>query len=110
MKLTQQQRIVAVMCIEAATKKWWKAHELINYTANPDLFVGYEAGPRISELCRDYPEIFESKQEGKFLLRRIKFEYGKQWYSTAPDDIKLVIRKYYTANIPQVGPQERLAV
>ena len=110
MKLTQQQRIVAVMCKEATTKKWWKAHELINYTADPDLFVGYEAGPRLSELCRDYPDIFESKSEGKYLLRRIKFEFGSQWYKSAPDDIKLVVRKYYTAKVAQVPPQESLGI
>lgn len=97
-KLSQRQKIVAIMCINADTKKWWKAHELINYTDHPDLFVGYEAGPRLSELTKEYPEIFETKPEGKFLLRRMKFETGKEWYNNAPKDIKVVVKRYYRAN------------
>ena len=92
--LSQQQKIIATMCIHAKDKKWWKAHELIN--ANEEwLFVGYEAGPRLSELTKKYPDIFETKQEGKFLLRRMKFETGKEWYSTAPKDIQLMVKRYY---------------
>lgn len=94
-KLTQQQKIVAIMCLNADTKKWWKAHELISYGGDESLFVGYEAGPRLSELTKDYPDIFETKKEGKFLLRRMKFETGKEWYQDAPDDIKLMVRRYY---------------
>lgn len=95
--LSQQQRIVAIMCIEANTKKWWKAHELISY-GDPALFVGYEAGPRLSELTKNHPEIFETKQEGKFLLRRMKFEEGKDWYPNAPKEIQTVIKRYYHAD------------
>lgn len=100
MKLTQHQKIVAIMCIEAERKKWWKAHELINYH-DESLFVGYEAGPRLSELTKDYPQIFETKSEGKYLLRRMRFETGRQWYKTAPPEIKAMVQRYYKANIPQ---------
>lgn len=107
--LSQQQKIVAIMCIEAGRKKWWKAHELINYgTEEQGLFVGYEAGPRLSELTKQYPEIFDTKQEGKYLMRRMRFETGKKWYATAPPEIKAMVKRYYTANIPQLPEQEHL--
>lgn len=96
-ELTQHQKIVAIMCINADKKKWWKAHELINYE-DQALFVGYEAGPRLSELTKNYPAIFETKQEGKFLLRRMRFETGKEWYPDAPKDIKLMVKQYYKGN------------
>lgn len=102
-KLTQHQKIVAIMCIEAERKKWWKAHELINY-ADESLFVGYEAGPRLSELTKEHPDIFETKSEGKYLLRRMRFETGRQWYKTAPPEIQAMVRRYYKANIPQAAP------
>lgn len=92
-KLTQQERIVAIMCINK-TKRWWKPHEIMN-AGTGDLFIGYEASARLSELASDHPDMIESKREGKFYMRRMRFETGKEWYGDMPKGIKQVISRYY---------------
>lgn len=92
-KLTQQERIVAIMCINKE-QKWWKPHEIMN-TGSGEFFIGYEASARLSELAREYPEMIDSKREGKFYLRRMRFEAAREWFPQMPKNIQNVIRRYY---------------
>ncbi len=39
-----------------------------------NLFVGYEASARFSELAKEYPDLIESRRRGKYFERRLKFE------------------------------------
>lgn len=91
--LTQQQRIVAIMCMNKQ-QRWWKPQDIMK-TGTGDLFVGYEASARLSELATDYPAMIESKREGKYYLRRMRFETGREWFSQMPKAIQNVIRRYY---------------
>lgn len=93
MKLTQQQKIVAIMCMNRE-KRWWKPAEIMN-VGHPDLFIGYEASARLSELASEYPDMIESRREGKFYVRRMRFETGKEWFHSVPRSIQSVIWKYY---------------
>lgn len=99
MKLTQQQKIVAYMC-QNYTKTWWLAKDFMQ-DGMGELYVGYEATARLAELVKDNPAMFETKRDGRFRAVRMRFETGRQWYATAPDPIKLVVRKYYQGNVPQ---------
>lgn len=92
-QLTQHQKIVAIMCRDKS-KRWWKSHEVMN-AGEADLFIGYEVTARFSELASDYPDMLESKREGKYVIRRMRFETGKQWYYDLPKDLKQVVTKYY---------------
>lgn len=89
--LSQHQKIIAKMC-KHDLKKWWLPSDFMQ---NDEFFVGYEASARLSELQRQYPYMFDSRPAGRFLERRMRFEDGKQWFATCPDDFKKVIRKYY---------------
>lgn len=91
--LTQHQKIVAMMC-QHHEKKWWLPTDFMKMEIG-QFFVGYEASARLSELQSENPEMFESRRNGKFMERRICFETGKSWYSKAPKDLQLMIKKYY---------------
>lgn len=75
--LTQQQKIVAFMCQHPDTK-WWLPTAFMRPAA-AEFFVGYEASARFSELASDYPDMFESRRNGKYIERRIKFETMPEW-------------------------------
>lgn len=89
--LTQQQKIVAEMCT-AHIKQWWLPSDFMK---GGEFFVGYEASARLSELARQYPEMFESRRAGKYMERRIKFEEGRIWWHTIPKDLQAVVKRYY---------------
>lgn len=69
----QADKIVTLMVRRLGTQEWFKASDFMQPNLG-DLFVGYEASARISELCSDYPEVFETKRDGKYRLVRIKIE------------------------------------
>jgi hypothetical protein len=88
------------MCLHHS-KNWWLAKDFMQADMG-DLYVGYEATARLAELVKDNPAIFETKRDGRFRAVRMRFETGRQWYQTAPDPIKLMVRKYYNGNVKQV--------
>jgi hypothetical protein len=90
--LTQQQKIVAQMC-QSPDKKWWLPQDFMR---GGEFFVGYEASARLSELQSDYPDMFESQRNGKYIERRIKFETIGEWLSGS-GTLKAVVGKYYEA-------------
>ena len=96
-RLTQQQRIIAIMCINKQ-QRWWKPQDIMK-AGSGDLFVGYEASARLSELASEYPAMIESKREGKYHLRRMRFETGRDWFKDMPKNIQVVIRQYYKREV-----------
>lgn len=52
-------------------KEWFVASDFVMDEFG-DVFVGYEASARLSELSNDYPQIIETAQHGRFKARRIK--------------------------------------
>lgn len=97
-ELSQHQKIVAKMC-SFPSKEWWLPTDFMK---QDEFFVGYEASARLSELQRNYPDIFETRPAGKYKERRMRFEHGKEWFSQAPKDIQQMIRKYYKNEVSRV--------
>lgn len=95
--LTQQQKIVAMMC-KNDTKMWWLPTDFMRSEAG-EFFVGYEASARLSELQSENPEMFESRRAGKYMERRIKFEECRLWWHKVSKDIQLTIKRYYKAGV-----------
>lgn len=94
--LTQQQKIVAMMC-KNDTKMWWLPTDFMRSEAG-EFFVGYEASARLSELQRENPQMFESRRAGKYMERRICFDTGREWHNTISKDLQLMIKRYYKGN------------
>lgn len=66
--MTQRQKILTVMSRNVG--KWFLPHDFMKSSLG-ELFVGYEASARLSELARDYPDMVESERDGKYIKRRL---------------------------------------
>jgi len=75
-------------------KRFWLASDFMKPELG-ELFVGYEATARLAELVSDYPDMFETERQGRFRAVRIKFEDGKQWYSTISPKLQLMVKLHY---------------
>ena len=71
--LTQHEKIVSTMVAFYPNKIWFFAPDFIQPQSN-EFFVGYEASARLSELAKEYPDLIETRQRGKFSDRRLRFE------------------------------------
>lgn len=85
-----QHEIVLMGLARDRTGKWFYPQDFMS----GDLFVGYEASARLSELTKLYPLMIEAKREGKYVVRRINWEQKQLWYQDLPRDVKAIIDKY----------------
>ncbi len=53
-----------------------------------DLFVGYEASARLSELAKEYPDMIESRPREKYKERRIRYEAINAWWEKLTPEIR----------------------
>lgn len=72
---TQHDKIIEKM-LSFPKIEWWKPQDFMQ---DDKWFVGYEASARLSELAKMYPEMIESKQDGKYKARRLKLENSQEW-------------------------------
>ena len=87
--MTNHQKILVLMSREP--DKFFYPHDFMKPGLG-HLFVGYLAPRRLRELKADYPDIFEVKQQGKYLTVRLKMENKKDWYYTLPNNLRSVLR------------------
>lgn len=73
-------------------QEWFYAPDFQRPNMNPELFVGYEASARISELVKEYPELIEYKREGKYRYIRVRFENYKYWPMQLRDFLETELR------------------
>lgn len=86
---TQSEKVIAMMIRRNDEKKWWYAWEYIGQVEG--LFVGHRAPARISELAINYPEMIESKKEGKFKIFRFRFENYLVFKETITSEMRSVV-------------------
>ena len=77
-QLTQQQKVIKLMA-KHTEKEWWLPQDFMQPNLG-DLFVGYEASARLSELAKDYPDMIQTLPAGKYKKRRIRWETISEWY------------------------------
>lgn len=72
----QHEKIITLMIRRKGEQEWFKADDFMLPSLQKDdpLFVGYEAGARLSEVHQKYPEIVEPKKEGRYRFVRFRFE------------------------------------
>lgn len=88
---TQHQKILTLMC-KFPDKQWWLASDF-QLPEQGELFVGYEATARLTELSKRYPEMIESVPHGKFIKRRVRFETIKSWLPTLPKELRYIFHR-----------------
>jgi len=86
-KLTQEQKIVRIMIMKHANQEWFYAPDFMKPDLG-DLFVGYEASARLSDLTRDYPYMFVEEKRGKYLYRRFRFDNMVEILEKLPDEMR----------------------
>lgn len=87
--LTQREKILVIMLrglSEALPQKnWWRASDF--QKEQFEIFVGYEATARMSELAKKYPFAFELRQNGRFREMRFRAENARQIYNSIPHEL-----------------------
>ncbi len=91
-KLTQQEKILALMLRNINTQTWFKVSDYQRPDMDSQLFVGYKTSARLNEIEHDYPDIFLYKRDGKFMLRAINREKFRAIVETMPDKMKYFLR------------------
>lgn len=76
------------------TQQWFYAPDFMKYSLG-DLFVGYEATARLSDLVREYPFAFATKKEGKYRYVRMKFESIDRIIRELPPDLSQFVRDLF---------------
>lgn len=90
-ELTQYEKILVIMFKEHKSgvgieiTSWWRASNFQHERFN--LFVGYEASARMSELVKKYTFAFETRMNKRFREIRFKFEDAKEIYKKLPHDL-----------------------
>lgn len=90
----QHEKIITLMCKLMYQKTWFLPQDFMQPSLG-DLFVGYEAGARISELGSSYPELIESKPDGKYKTRRLRTENMEAALPTLPKNLRDIVEHYY---------------
>lgn len=92
MKLTQYEMILTLMVRNRRKKKWFFPRNFMEPGLG-DLFVGYEASARLSELASKYPHLIESKKEGKYMTRRLRFENIPRLFDDLPYELVTALKR-----------------
>lgn len=76
------------------TKEWYLPQDFMR-PYQGELFVGYEASARLSELGSKYKDLIESKRDGKYVARRIRWERSdiKDVINSLPMELSFVMLK-----------------
>jgi len=101
-ELTQHEKIVKLMVIRP-DHVWWYPYDFMRGDLG-DYFVGYKAPTRLAELENKFPLMFESKREGKYIIRRFRKEGLNDFYYQLPDRMKCMmwsagLKNSYQANL-----------
>ena len=88
--MTQYQKILTSMCKQP--NRWFAPYDFMRPDLG-DLFVGYKAGTRISELNHDYPSMFEKRINGKYTEFKIRADAVGEWFNTLPKDLRQIVAK-----------------
>lgn len=93
-KQTQAEKLFEVMCKGTAEGKIWFTPQDFMRNDLGDMFVGYEASARFSELASDYPVFIESERQGKYVARRLRIENIVPFFDDLSLDYQDIIYKY----------------
>jgi hypothetical protein len=113
MKNTQVEKVIRLMA-RRHTQEWFNAIDFQKSGLEPDVFVGYEATARISDVMRQFPTLVDVKRDGKY--RYIKLNPIKQIIAdpAIPGYIKEIIKAeapapttYYQSPLFKMEPPER---
>lgn len=90
--MTQHQKIIKLFCMKPeGTILFAKDFQ---QPGLGELFVGYEATARLSEVDLDNPGLFERVKQDRFIGRRLRWEAYAEWFPRLPKDLQEVVKQY----------------
>ena len=100
--MKQRNKILAHMAKDPS--KWYYPQDFMppRMSMDNEYFVGYEASARLSELASEYPDMIETKQDGKYKCRRFNLRGYDYWYKLLPKELQEIV--------VSVKPKEQSAV
>ena len=99
--LTQKQKILALMCKQP--NKWFYPYEFMKPDLG-DLYVGYKAPTRISEMHKYYPYLFNKKTDDKYMQRKLNMDNYSKWYPALDSELQAVVDEYLQMEIKAPEP------
>lgn len=88
MSYTQQEKILVTMV--RGNKDWYLPQDFMQAGLG-ELFVGYEASARLSEMAKDYPDLIISERQGKYMARKLNKERIGFWLSSLPKSWQTIL-------------------
>lgn len=95
-KLGQHEKIIARMIEARRDQTWWKADDFMLPALDKShkYFVGYEAGARMSELHKKFPQIITAMYEKRRRMIRFRFDnVSPLTLKDLPADMRGVIKR-----------------
>ena len=84
--MTQYEKIIAIMIQGYPDQKWFHARDfMLDFLG--ELVVGYEAGSRLSELYKKYPEMIQAEKDGIYKKYRFRIENKDELIQMLPVDL-----------------------
>lgn len=96
---TQIKKIITIM-LHNRGKEWFMAgdfQEPAISISNP-LFVGWEASARMTDLRNTYPEMVESKKQGKYRWLKFRYDNTVAMFKTLPPEWISFLKSEFEAN------------
>ncbi len=84
--MTQHEKVLSIMF--SKPEEWWHAEELMSHG---DIFVGYKAQARISELALQYPDLIErqpSSKGNRQHMYRLRLDNHEVFLPKLPQDLR----------------------
>ena len=71
--MEQKEKVLALMISRRGKQEWFYAPDFMKPELG-DLFVGYEASARMTDVAKQYPYMIDVKKDGKYRWIRFRFE------------------------------------
>jgi len=72
--MSQHEKILKIM-LSHPDKTYWLPSDFMKPELIGDLFIGYEASARLSELRSNHPEVFRGLRDGKYIATSLNWEF-----------------------------------
>lgn len=83
---TQYQKIITWM-LRKKEIEWFYPYDFMREIPN-ELFVGYEASARLSELTSLYPEMIIAERRGKYIVRKLRLDNIDNFINRLPRELR----------------------
>lgn len=103
--MTQHEKILKHMATEP--DRWWLPQDFMRPELG-ELFVGYEASARLSELAKLYPDKIESRRQGKYMARRLIIANGISYDGLIIDEAKDLPEQQAFIEVPKKPKEIRM--